>query len=35
MPVTEEAAAEVFDEIDPVYFSNDGFDATAHELNVN
>ncbi|KAE9556302.1 hypothetical protein FO519_000485 [Halicephalobus sp. NKZ332] len=33
MPVTEEAIAEVFDEIDVVYFMEDGFDGTAYELN--
>uniref|UniRef100_A0A914YYW9 Vacuolar protein sorting-associated protein 54 N-terminal domain-containing protein n=1 Tax=Panagrolaimus superbus TaxID=310955 RepID=A0A914YYW9_9BILA len=32
MPATEEAIAEVFDEIDVVYFMEDGFDATAYEL---
>ncbi|KAI6223637.1 Coiled-coil domain-containing protein [Aphelenchoides fujianensis] len=33
MPATAEAAAEVFDEIEPVYFLADGFDAPAHELS--
>ncbi|KAI6222125.1 hypothetical protein M3Y95_00951200 [Aphelenchoides besseyi] len=33
MPVTEEASAQVFDEIESVYFNTDDFDATAHELS--
>lgn len=33
MPVTEEAIAEVFDEIDVIYFMEDGFDGMAYELN--
>lgn len=35
MPATEEAAAEVFDDIDKAYFGLDNFDATAYELEVN
>uniref|UniRef100_A0A7E4VMX7 Exocyst complex component Sec10 n=1 Tax=Panagrellus redivivus TaxID=6233 RepID=A0A7E4VMX7_PANRE len=32
MPATEQAVAEVFDDIDVVYFMEDGFDATGYEL---
>ncbi|KAH7726604.1 Protein VESA-1 [Aphelenchoides avenae] len=32
MPATEEAAAEVFDEINVAYFMESGFDATGYEL---
>jgi hypothetical protein len=35
MPVTEGATTEVFEEIEPVYFSGEDFDATAHELSVS
>lgn len=34
MPVTDEANAEVFDRIEPVYFQEESFDATGYELSV-
>lgn len=34
MPATEEATAELFDDIDVAYFMEDGFDATSYELQV-
>lgn len=33
MPATEDAIAEVFDEIDVVYFMEDGFDGTSYVLS--
>lgn len=35
MPVTDEATAEVFDEIETIYFQNKDFDAISHELSVS
>lgn len=35
MPATEAANAEVFDQIEPVYFNKTDFDATGHELSVS
>lgn len=34
MPATEEATAELFDDIDVVYFIDSSFDATNYELQV-
>ncbi len=35
MPATQEATAELFDEIDPAYFREGAFDATQYELDVS